>query len=669
MKHSVCHSGADRYNGSMTILMFRHRAVFRPWFMVLALLTACGTDGAGDGLLPASLFPGEPAGIRYDVTLNGIDPDSVLGTLIQQSARTHTLQDRPPPSLARLARRAEGDVAVIERVLRAEGYYLGRVETTLNAPADQPVQVIFKLDPGPEFTITRFAIRLPDGRLAVARSESDPSPPVDPETDLADDNADKPPPTLLPEPGSVARGADIVAAEDRVIGWYREHGYPYATRGPRQAKADVATATLDVESRISTGPAIGYGATRLQGVNRLDEDFVLSFVTWEPSSPVAQSEIDAVQQELSATGLFRSVRVHLPETPPEPGDTEETEEVGDDQAIADRLAPVPVTITVDEEKPRSIGGGLRYSAADGPGSRLFWEHRNLFGRAERLRTTADIGTNAQSLALDFTIPRFMIPERSLTADVTLTRSNDDVVEETSMETSLGVQQTFAPHWRAGTSVALEAAELTDNEGLRRSYLILLPAFAQYDTTDDLLDPREGARMRMTAAPVVGRFDQQPTSFFSLNTDLSRYIALTESRDYVLAARGRFGSILADSRDSVPTNRRLFSGGGGSVRGYDTRFIGPLDDDGDPLGGLSVIEAGVELRVRLTEAFGVVPFIEAGSVSEAIIPDLADGIQVGAGLGFRYFSPAGPARLDLAVPLNPRDEDDSFQFYVSIGQAF
>ena len=78
---------------------------------------------------------------------------------------------------------------------------------------------------------------------------------------------------------------------------------------------------------------------------------------------------------------------------------------------------------------------------------------------------------------------------------------------------------------------------------------------------------------------------------------------------------------------------------------------------------------MELRTQVTDTFGVVPFVDAGSVSKASHPDFEEGVQVAAGLGLRYFTPVGPLRLDVAVPLNRRDADDSFQFYISIGQAF
>ena len=49
---------------------------------------------------------------------------------------------------------------------------------------------------------------------------------------------------------------------------------------------------------------------------------------------------------------------------------------------------------------------------------------------------------------------------------------------------------------------------------------------------------------------------------------------------------------------------------------------------------------------------------------------AASVFVSAGLGFRYYSPIGPVRLDIGVPLERRrDTDAPVQLYVSLGQAF
>jgi translocation and assembly module TamA len=119
---------------------------------------------------------------------------------------------------------------------------------------------------------------------------------------------------------------------------------------------------------------------------------------------------------------------------------------------------------------------------------------------------------------------------------------------------------------------------------------------------------------------------------------------------------------------VPKNRRLYSGGGGSVRGYARREIGPLDAQGDPIGGRSVAEASLEMRSKLYGDIGGVVFVDAGTVDTESVPGFGE-VQYAAGVGVRYHSPVGPIRLDVAFPLNPRDTDDAFQLYFSIGQAF
>jgi translocation and assembly module TamA len=89
-----------------------------------------------------------------------------------------------------------------------------------------------------------------------------------------------------------------------------------------------------------------------------------------------------------------------------------------------------------------------------------------------------------------------------------------------------------------------------------------------------------------------------------------------------------------------------------------------------MGGRGLIETSAEARIRITETIGVVPFVDAGMVSRRGLPGGDGDIRVGAGLGVRYYTGAGPLRVDFAVPLNRRaGVDKSFQFYVSFGQAF
>jgi len=64
-----------------------------------------------------------------------------------------------------------------------------------------------------------------------------------------------------------------------------------------------------------------------------------------------------------------------------------------------------------------------------------------------------------------------------------------------------------------------------------------------------------------------------------------------------AGRVKIGTIFGADQDSVPLNRRYYGGGGGSVRGFEYQSISPKNEDGESIGGRSLIEASAELRYR------------------------------------------------------------------------
>jgi translocation and assembly module TamA len=77
---------------------------------------------------------------------------------------------------------------------------------------------------------------------------------------------------------------------------------------------------------------------------------------------------------------------------------------------------------------------------------------------------------------------------------------------------------------------------------------------------------------------------------------------------------------------------------------------------------------LELRQRFLSSYGAVAFVDAGQVGGDGVP--FDGnVQVGAGVGARYYTSFGPIRLDVAVPVTKLQGGDSLEVYIGIGQAF
>ena len=89
----------------------------------------------------------------------------------------------------------------------------------------------------------------------------------------------------------------------------------------------------------------------------------------------------------------------------------------------------------------------------------------------------------------------------------------------------------------------------------------------------------------------------------------------------------------------------------------------------PCAATTIRKSAAEAPNRITDTIGIAPFVDVGTVADGLVPDFSERLQWAAGLGAIYQSPVGPIRLDIAVPINGRDVDDSFEIYISIGQSF
>ena len=164
-------------------------------------------------------------------------------------------------------------------------------------------------------------------------------------------------------------------------------------------------------------------------------------------------------------------------------------------------------------------------------------------------------------------------------------------------------------------IEVEAGQASDALGRLDYTLVGLPVSLTYDSTDSLLDPTRGVRVTASATPYPTLLGSDPGLFVAKGQG-SAYHAFDEEARYVLAGRIGFGSITGADLADIPASRRFFAGGGGSVRGYAYKSLGPQDIFGNPLGGRSLLEGSVEARIKLTDTIGIVPFLDAGTAFEA-----------------------------------------------------
>lgn len=575
----------------------------------------------------------QPEILPYEVRLEGVQ-DADLLAILQASSQLVALTGKPPATEVGLRRRAEDDIQRLTTALRSEGYYRSIIDLAIDSDV-RPAKVTLEIDPGPRYSLAAY-------NIAVT---GNPPPGEAEQPDLQE---------IGIELGMPARAPVVVEAEQNYVNLLRERAFPFARVSERKTFVNHEKAELTVEIKIDAGPAATFGPLTFVGQEEVEEDYLQRIAGWPEGEPYDRRVVRETQRRISRTGLFSSVNAET----------------------AAQTAPdgsLPVTVTLVERAHRSIGGAIAYSTDVGPELELFWEHRNFFGQNEKLRLSATGSLIEQTGEIDFRKPAFLRRDQDLLMNLKGGLEDNDAYTRQGIDALVALERPILDNWRvsAGVSASYEIVdESADGGPGERSFSLFgLPLAATRDDTDDPLDPARGSRLQLSLTPFTGVGDES-LLFVETSVGGSAYYAIDEGERFILAGRARVGSILGEKTEVLPANRRFYAGGGGSIRGYEYQLVGPLDDDQDPFGGTSIVELGAEVRVRVTEEIGIVPFIDGGTVYDDPWPNGDETIRWAAGLGLRYFTGFGPVRVDFAFPLNPRDGvDELFQFYVSFGQAF
>jgi outer membrane protein assembly complex protein YaeT len=352
-----------------------------------------------------------------------------------------------------------------------------------------------------------------------------------------------------------------------------------------------------------------------------------------------------------------------------------------------------VDISVRERTPRSIQLGFGFSTVEQFRGEVQWTQRNLWGGAEQLNLSGKASSIQQAAEARFVLPYFLARRTSFT-QTAFTRNQPRIdqdllglgdtffgIQDTtpsysqlSIGTESRVRRDFTRQLSGAGGVGFSRNVFSDVDpdligtGVAEDNTLFIQFVElKWDTSDNLLNPTRGLVLR-------GELDHSTTALISTESFVK---LLLEARHYypirerlILASRLTIGGIDPyGGSESVPSNVRFFAGGPGSIRGYAPNRVGPLDSQGRPLGGDSLLVGSIELRFPISGDLGGVVFVDAGNVYSASPGYNLSDLRVGVGPGIRYNTPVGPFRLDFGIALNRRAGDSFGRLDFSIGQAF
>jgi len=587
-----------------------------------------------------------------DIRITGNDD---VESAVEDASNLERLKTSAPSGAAGLVQRALADEERIMAALYSEAHYAGTVAIRVAgvSPRDPqafaaveaaqrsgPVPVEIDVTTGQTFTFG--GIRVVDGtnRDLTATLDLD-------DVDL--------------ESGEDARAGRITSGERVIVEALRNQGYALARIVDKDVVADHATGRLDVSYVVEPGAPARFGSFTVSGTSGLKPEFIAERIDIRPGEPYSAERLAKVRKRLSEYEAMGSVRFRE----------------------ADTLNPdgtLPIHVEVSERDPRYVGFGTLYSTTEGVNANTFWGHRNLFGGGETLRLDAQVswfGDDIESvpdadpfgykLAARFTKPGIYTPAQDLVAEAAVLREVTNAYVRDAATFLGGVRHRFDDEMNVQVGLDLEQSQIEDADGYRDDTIVGVPVSLTYDTTDSLLDPSRGVRLNAKVEPFA-YLGQSGAGPVLLDTSISAYRALDEDNKYIFAAKLSSGTIFGSDLLDIPTQRRFYVGGGGSLRGFDYQSASPRNADGDIIGGRSYFAASFEARVKLTDTIGIVPFVDMGSAFASEVPDFED-MRYAAGLGLRYYTGIGPVRLDVAFPLNPGPDDSDYGIYVSVGQAF
>ena len=461
------------------------------------------------------------------------------------------------------------------------------------------------------------------------------------------------------KPGDPAVAADVLAAQGRMLEALRDDGHALAKVSTPAATLVPSAQGLDVSYAVEPGPRVNLGPITLAGLQDVNASYVRRRLLLHQGERFDPRQIERARQDLAQAGVFASVNVDAP----------------------DRLDPqgqLPVTVRLVERKRHVVGFNASYSTDLGFSAGVTWSHRNLFGNAERLDLGAAVtqigGTASKSPGYDvsatLTQPDIFVRDLDVIYKVEGLKESLDAYDRTAALAGVTLRRKFSTEFTGTVGLQAQQSRVTQ-EGLTDDYTLLqLPITASYDTTgsDGLLDPTHGFKATLSATPTAS-LRTGGSGFAILQALGSTYIDFGSQGRSVLALRGIIGSIQGASTFQVPPDQRLYAGGSATVRGYRYQSIGPKFADNKPTGGTALAAATIEYRQRIYGSFGAAVFVDAGEVTSGSTPFSGGSVRAGAGAGLRYYTPFGPIRADVAVPLNKQNGDDTFELYVGIGQAF
>lgn len=467
------------------------------------------------------------------------------------------------------------------------------------------------------------------------------------------------------KPGEPYNADEVTATTKAFTEQFGNYGYAFATVN---ADTEVDSGNHRVAFVIKAAPGRRAYVRRIniEGNTKTRDEVIRREFRQFESSWYDGEKIRLSRDRVDRLGFFTDVGVSTAEVPDAP-----------DQ--------VDLVVTVKEKPTGSVQIGAGYSSAEKLSFTFGLSQDNAFGSGNQLDLQLNTGKYNRTVVVSTTDPYFTSDGVSRTVEAYYRSAKPyqdqggnyrlitmgaglkfgvPVTEQDTVYLGVNAERTEI---RTGTNIPAAYLAYAERFGYKSTSFPFTVGWSR-DTRDSALAPNEGRYQRLFGE--LGLMGD--ARYVKTNYQYQQYVPL--SKQYTLAFNGELGWGKGLSGQPFPVFKNFYSGGLGSVRGFEQATLGPRDVTGSFIGGARKITLNTEFITpfpgagndRTLRLFG---FVDVGALLGEHEKIERDAFRASAGVGVSWISPMGPLRFAFAVPVRKKAGDRIEKFQFQIGTSF
>jgi outer membrane protein insertion porin family len=466
-------------------------------------------------------------------------------------------------------------------------------------------------------------------------------------------------------PGEPYNADRVTATTKAFTDYFGNFGYAFASV---EARPEIDRANNRVSFVLFAEPSRRAYVRKLNvsGNNRTRDEVIRREFRQFEAAWYDADKIKLSRDRIDRLGFFKDINVETSDVPGAP-----------DQ--------VDLNVVVTEKPTGSLQLGAGFSSAEKLALSFSIKQENAFGTGNYLGVDVNTSKYNRTIAFSSVNPYFTPDGVSRAIDLYHRKSSpyeDQGGNYTLATTGVGLRfgVPFSELDTVFFGAGVERVQIQPGTNIPAAYLVYAEQFGYTSTTIPLTVGWARDSRDSTIAPTRGRLQRVSGELAVLgdarytrgNYQFQQFVPL--NKQFTFAFNGELGYGKGLGGRAYPVFKNFYSGGLGSVRGFDQGTLGPKDVTGSVIGGSKKLTLNAEVITpfpgagndRTLRMFG---FFDAGNVyGETEKFDLSQ-LRMSTGVGLSWISPIGPLRLAIAHPIRKFAGDRIQKLQFQIGTSF